>query len=440
MTKIINNLASSGQNTEFTLKVNKLGLDELLQWFVGFVEAEGCFKIKPKYRGSKLKVHSFYFEFEIHLHIDDKNLLDEICYSLGVGKVYASEKRSSCSYVVGNEEGIRVLIDILDKYTLNGIKYLDYVDFRKAFILYFDRIDTLTDEIRAEILKIRSNINTSRTDFSMPLEHRVKITPYWLLGLIEGEGSFYLNRDPIRPGFQILMTASQEPLFIEIKKYLKDELGFDSYSLWREENSSVISVTLKKAVGNSKSAVTLDIRDVRVLHNYFLPYLSKLNFLSKKFKDFSDLKTICRVVYNGGHKDKTIKELLVKLSQSMNDFRLSNYKGKIPKQVISKDELSLLENALPMSEHLSDGRVRDIATGNIDHNNESSVYLITPSEGIASPDGQFIVKSLKEASEIVGVHYATLSRKLDVNFTAEVNYHSITRIRVFPPKEVGVPE
>ena len=80
------------------------------------MEAEGCFKVKPKYRGSKSEVHSFYFEFEIHLHIDEKNLLDEICYSLGEGKVYSSEKRSSCSFVIGNEKGIRVILDIFDKY------------------------------------------------------------------------------------------------------------------------------------------------------------------------------------------------------------------------------------------------------------------------------------------------------------------------------------
>jgi hypothetical protein len=49
--------------------------------------------------------------------------------------------------------------------------------------------------------------------------------------LIEAEGSFYLNRDPIRPGFQILLTAAQEPLLIKIKEYLDNNLGFDRYSL-----------------------------------------------------------------------------------------------------------------------------------------------------------------------------------------------------------------
>lgn len=78
--------------------------------------------------------------------IDDKNLLNYICDSLGVGNVYLREKSSSCSFVVGNEKGIRILLDIFDKYQLNGIKLLDYLDFKKAVVLYFDRIGTLTDD------------------------------------------------------------------------------------------------------------------------------------------------------------------------------------------------------------------------------------------------------------------------------------------------------
>jgi hypothetical protein len=413
-------------NKTFCSYNNKM--DNFYQWFVGFAEGEACFKIKPKYRDGKSKVHSFSFEFEIHLHIDEKNLLDNICNSLGIGKVYTREKNSSCSYVVGNEKGIRTLLDIFDKYKINGIKYLDYVDFRKAFLIYFDRIGILTDEIRTEILKLHNSVNTSRTDFNMPLDHQVKITPYWLLGLIEAEGSFYLNRDPIRPGFQILLTAAQEPLLIKIKEYLENNLGFDLYSLWRIKNSSVISVNPKKAVGKSKPAVTFDIRDVRILHNYFLPYLDKLNFLSKKFQDFFDLKIICRTVYNGAHKNGIIKDLVIKLSLGMNDFRLSNYKGKIPKQVMTKEDINILENALPLSKHLPDGRVRDTATGNIDHNNESSVYLI-----INPNNEELIVKSLKEAGNIIGNHYTTLSKKLDVlspDSTTEINNHSIRRIKV----------
>lgn len=206
-------------------------MDNFCQWFVGFSEGEGCFKIKPKYTVDKSKVRSFYFEFEIHLHIDEKNLLDNICHTLGIGKVYSRENSNSCSFIVGNEKEMRILLNIFDMYKINGIKYLDYVDFRKAFLTYFNRVGTLTDEMIVEILKLYKGINTNRTQFNMPSEHEVKITPYWLLGLIEAEGSFYLNRDQVRPGFQVLLTAAQEPLLIKIKEYLENNLGFDSYSI-----------------------------------------------------------------------------------------------------------------------------------------------------------------------------------------------------------------
>lgn len=90
------------------------------------------------------------------------------------------------------------------------------------------------------------------------------------------------------------------------------------------------------------------------------------------------------------HRNDEIKDLLVKLSHSINDFRLSNYHGSIPKQLMSENEMSMLENALPLFEYLPDGRVRDIVTGQVYSRNESSVYLIQKADG-----EQLLVKSLK---------------------------------------------
>ena len=39
-----------------------------------------------------------------------------------------------------------------------------------------------------------SNFNQKRTNFTMPIEHKISITPYWLLGFIEGEGSFSIGK------------------------------------------------------------------------------------------------------------------------------------------------------------------------------------------------------------------------------------------------------
>lgn len=154
----------------------KNNLEKFYQWFVGFSEAESCFKIKAKNRNDKL--HSFYFEFEIHLHIDEIELLKLIRDILGIGIVYAREKSNSCSYIVGNEEGIRILMDIFDRYTFNGIKLLDYNDFRAAFLLYFDRFGTLTKDLITKILSLKAGMNKGRVNFSMPSDHVVNITKY----------------------------------------------------------------------------------------------------------------------------------------------------------------------------------------------------------------------------------------------------------------------
>lgn len=64
--------------------------------------------------------------------------------------------------------------------------------------------------------------------------------------------------------------------------------------------------------------------------------------------------------------------------------------------------------------------------------NESSVYLIIK----PYPNHEeLIVKSLKEAAGVVGVHYSTLSKQLlaqdDEAVMIEVNNYSVRRVKVF---------
>lgn len=208
-----------------------------------------------------------------------------------------------------------------------------------------------------------------------------------------------------------------------------ETLGFDHFSQYYLANSAAIGLSLIKAKGNSKATVSLDIRDIKILHNYLIPFLSKMKFFSKKELDFNDFSIICKTVYNGSHKNEAIKDLVLKLSFSMNDFRLSSYKGKIAKQTLTKEEFLALLSSSPLVKRLADGRVRDITTGKIDYNNESSVYLIT------KPNKQSLtVKSLKEAGEIIGVHYSTLSKVLDVekaDCSAELHGCLVRRVNVF---------
>lgn len=143
---------------------------------MGFSEAEGCFKIKPRYREGK--IINFQFEFEIHLHIDDLKLLDYIKKALKIGNVYANNNRNSCSFVVASEKELRELIKIFDGFQLNGMKILDFLDFKEAFLFYFNREGTISEDLKKKLLKLKEGLNKGRVDFTMPQNHQINITGY----------------------------------------------------------------------------------------------------------------------------------------------------------------------------------------------------------------------------------------------------------------------
>lgn len=401
------------RESELTLDFWSNNLDSFYLWFAGFSEAEGCFKVKPKYRNGKSSVHSFYFEFEIHLHIDEINLLYFISSTLGIGKVYIRESSNSCSFIIGNEKDLRILIDIFDRYTFNGIKLLDYLDFKRAFFMYFNRQETLSEALSNLILKVKQGMNTGRESFNMPKDHQLKVTKYWLLGLIEGEGSFNLSRGNLIPNFQLLLTSAQKPLLEEIKKHFINNLNLDEYSLWKIHNSSVISINDISARGNSKPVVRLLIKDVRFLNNYIIPYLSSMPFISKKGYDFKDFSLICKLLFVGAHEDVNIKNLIIQLSLGMNKFRLSSFKGPKDKSLTSK-ELELLNDTITLK--ISQG---------LEYKN-SVIYFLS----ISNHD--IIVDSLTEAANLLNISSDTLRKLLAKNNEeAKVNNNLVKRIKIF---------
>ena len=70
-------------------------------------------------------------------------------------------------------------------------------------------------------------MNRKRTDFKMPLDHIITITPYWLLGFVEGEGNFFIIRKGEGISFGIGQTVRELPGLEAIKDYLFTLPGSD---------------------------------------------------------------------------------------------------------------------------------------------------------------------------------------------------------------------
>ena len=76
-------------------------------------------------------------------------------------------------------------------------------------------------------------MNTNRVNFNRPENCKIIITKSWLLGFIEGDGSFFVRRDTLTPVFCIELTGVQLDVLVKIKEFLDKFLGFDIYSLYK---------------------------------------------------------------------------------------------------------------------------------------------------------------------------------------------------------------
>ena len=63
-------------------------------------------------------------------------------------------------------------------------------------------------------------MNTHRTVFQMPLDFEPRITSYWLLGFVEGEGSFFVKKDQYKLTFTLTQSTRDLALMESIRDFL----------------------------------------------------------------------------------------------------------------------------------------------------------------------------------------------------------------------------
>jgi hypothetical protein len=316
-----NNLKFNNKNFS---NLNEIDLNIFYEWFVGFTDGEGNFTIGLDRRHSNIR---FNFRFLIGLHKDDKPLLELIQKKLNCGYVNVNKENTAAYFIITNiEDIINILFPIFDKFPLNTTKYLDYLCFKKSILINVSKLKNSETRLKfeEEIIGLKQQMNNSRTDFLLP-ENHIKITPYWLLGLFEAEGSFHLRRNSLLPTFSLTLTKVQKPVLEKIISFLINNL--DDYSKFKAINSKIFNVSEEKSIGNIKSKVKLTIVQIDYLNNIFIPYLNSLQFLSKKSLDFYDFKLITRLIYEGKFNLPQIKKFILELSYTMNNFRLSTNKN-----------------------------------------------------------------------------------------------------------------
>lgn len=237
---------------------NNLNLtSDFIEWFRGFVDAEGLFSI-----GNKSN-NSFNFKFSIEVHKDDIEALKYIQSVLGFGTVKLT-RANAVIYNVISKDDLRVIIDLFSKFPLNTTKHLNFLDFVKAFNLYFSTNHQESRIINKPLIdNIKNNMNSKRSDFILPKDHKVIINDNWLLGFVEGDGSFFFNLTNKTLVFSIKQKGNYE-LILAIKEYL-DLLA---------KNKDILS---KVKIYTNKDGFELVLSDLKFIDQIILPLLNPLS-------------------------------------------------------------------------------------------------------------------------------------------------------------------
>jgi len=305
---------------------SKLSNLEFNAWLSGFIDAEGNFQVY--FNRQYLQV-----AFRLTLHKDDIAVLIKIQEYLKIGNV--REYGNSCVFIVRNvDDLLNHLIPILDANPLRTVKYLDYLDFKLILNLISNIKSTAVEGKNYKFYKsIIKGMNTGRKSYNIELIPLTIINKYWLLGFIEGEGTF---------GFKNLVP------YFQLAQHLRSSHLMDNILLINLPNLfgfTLKSPKLKPSITINKNTKVLvhSYNNIDSLHDTLAYFLLDLSFQTRKGIDFLYW---CLVLHKYGYfyLDQG-RKLTVDIANYINTSRYSN-SGKIITEPII--DLNLFKKILPV--------------------------------------------------------------------------------------------
>lgn len=238
---------------------------------------------------------------------------------------------------------------------------MDYLDFKKAFFLFRNRksSELTLQESNLKIIKLKEGMNSKRVNFVLPENHNIVITGNYLVGLLEGDGSFYLNKHDMTARVSLVTTTVNRLVLEKIREFILGLL--DEYSYMLGSTTKLVNISDKKVKSDHRPISILEISQIDFICNVLIPYLDSIEFRTKKFKDYLDFKVIALLILEGKYLTNKGKELIIKLGDNMNNNRLStNLNPKILDD-ITKSELNILIQSDPLIDIDSEGRAMIIS-------------------------------------------------------------------------------
>ena len=293
------------------------------EWFSGFVDAEGNFQVFLDRDYVKVL-------FRIVLHIDDIQILYSIKNNLGLGTVRTSGEY--CVYSIGKvKDLVNNLIPILDKHTLLTTKYFDFLDFKKVVnLLNASSTSKIQGTDLIIVKEIINRMNSRRNVYDYSLIPSLTIKPYWLLGFIEGEGTFGFKN--LVPYFQIGQHARNLIVLDNITAFIKSLPKGFNFSNFNTK------LELSKTLNKSTNVYVIVLSNIDALHDYLVPFLLSMNFQTRKGIDFIYWCLAIHLHKYGYFYTSEGRSLVLEISKSINKARYSNNPN--PVKLIELDQIN----------------------------------------------------------------------------------------------------
>lgn len=226
---------------------------------------------------------------------------------------------------------------------MNTNKQLNFLDWQKAFDLYISLRDKNLnieekEKIKAQILKLKAGMNNSRIFTGESTSHEIKITPYWLLGFIEAEATFFVTKNKFQQIFILGQTIAQKPVIEAIAQFLLELIPNEFNHLRKKETLIGISVLAPSPSTPGNEFIKLSFFTFAFISQVFSPFLEGLTFFSKKELDFKDWQIVTQLKFKDKHLTPEGREVINYICNRMNNYRLSTNLNSNNTLTIQKQE------------------------------------------------------------------------------------------------------
>jgi LAGLIDADG endonuclease len=317
-----NNCFESDISLKEVSEINDLFRNKLNKWFITeFSDAESSFIILVQPRSDSKTKWRIKANFSICLNTKDRKILEDIKYSLGVGRIYTSGTK--VFYRVEKFNELQMIVDHFDNYPLVTAKKLDYALFKECFNIIKDK-KHLTYEGLLKIVQIKSSLNRGLSEnlkkqFKINVNEKLKFKfegipdPYWVTGFTSGDGSFNIKTTNSRMGkiqlrYSINLHIREKDVIAGLFKYLYQ------YKNLKEE--------ITKCIYYTETSVAIQIVKFSDIINVIIPFFDKYPLQGQKKLDYNDFKKVSEMMLRKEHFNEEGYSVILRIKKGMNLRRI----------------------------------------------------------------------------------------------------------------------